>query len=44
MHHLQGSLPVVLAEVMNREITKYNVVMCSNDKVLVNVAAYVIPG
>jgi len=28
---------------MNHSMTKYNVVMCY-DKILVNVAAYVIPG
>ena len=33
----------MLAKVMNHYKTKYNVVMCCYDKILVNVAAYVIP-
>jgi hypothetical protein len=34
----------VLAKVMDHSLTKYNVGMCCCDKILVNVAAYVIPG
>jgi hypothetical protein len=34
----------VLAKVMNCQMIKYNIVMCCYDKILVNVAAYVIPG
>jgi hypothetical protein len=29
---------------MNNSMKKYNIVMCCYDKILVNVAAYVIPG
>jgi len=29
---------------MNHSMTKYNIVMCYYEKILVNVAAYVIPG
>ena len=32
----------MLAKVMNYNMIKYSVVMCCNDKMLVNVAAYVI--
>ena len=34
----------MLAKVVNHSMTKYNVLMCCNDKILANVAAYVIPG
>jgi len=37
-----GSLQVMLAEVMNHQMTKYNVVICCYDKILVNMATYVI--
>ena len=34
----------MLAKIMDYYMTKYNVVMCCYDKMLVYVAAYVIPG
>ena len=33
----------MLAKVMNYYVIKYSIVMCYYDKILVNVAAYVIP-
>ena len=39
-----GSLQVVLDKAMNHSLTKYNIVMWCYHKILVNVAAYVIPG
>ena len=35
---------IVLAKLMNHSMTKYNVVVCCFDKILVNVSVYVIPG
>ena len=35
---------VVLTKVKNHKMTKYNAVICCYDEILVNVAAYVIPG
>jgi hypothetical protein len=39
-----ANLQVVLAEVINYKNYKINIVVCCNDKILVNVPTYVIPG
>jgi len=44
IHHLQGVYKMCQLKLLIIKMIKCNIVVCRYDKILVNVAAYVIPG